>query len=193
VSVALELIGHEGLGACNMRRLASDLGVAPMSIYYHVPSKSDLLDAVADAAIADIRLPRDDLEWADAARMAGYEARRVARRYPELLQTLFDQSRPAVVEFSQRCIEICMNNGFNHRDSWTAIRTIGRYVIGTVMGDLRELRAHGFTAGTLSVPEDEWLRGPGAESLERSFDRGLSVIIGGLELLRHQDASATTS
>src|ERR1700683_1664026 len=57
VAVALDLIGHEGLAACNMRRLASDLGVAPMSIYYHVPSKSDLLEAVADRALVDMQWP----------------------------------------------------------------------------------------------------------------------------------------
>jgi AcrR family transcriptional regulator len=184
IVAALDLIGHEGLAACNMRRLAADLGVAPMSIYYHVPSKSDLLEAVADRALADIQWPDDDLSWDDAVRVAAFEARRVARRYPELLQSLFDPTRPSVQRLAQRGIEICRRAGFGDGDSWTALRTVVQYTTGAVMTDLQQLRAHGFTAGTLSVPEDEWLASDTGQHLERAFDAGLSVIIGGLSRLR---------
>jgi AcrR family transcriptional regulator len=184
IVAALDLIGHEGLAACNMRRLAADLGVAPMSIYYHVPSKSDLLEAVADRALADIRWPDEALAWEDAVRMAAFEARRVARRYPELLQTLFDPTRPSAARLAQRGIEICKRAGFDESDSWTALRTVVQYTTGAVMTDLQQLRAHGFTAGTLSVPEDEWLASDAGQHLEEAFDAGLSVIIRGLASLR---------
>src|SRR5579862_2996856 len=180
IVAALDLIGHEGLAACNMRRLAADLGVAPMSIYYHVPSKSDLLEA-----LADIQWPDEALAWEDAVRMAAFEARRVARRYPELLQSLFDPTRPSVQRLAQRSMDICRRAGFHEDDAWTALRTIVQYTTGAVMTDLQQLRAHGFTAGTLSVPEDEWLASDTGQRLEEAFDSGLSVIIAGLSQLAH--------
>jgi len=183
IVAALDLIGHEGLAACNMRRLASDLGVAPMSIYYHVPSKSDLLEAVADRALADIHWPEDGLGWEDAVRVGAFEARRVARRYPELLQSLFDPTRPSVQRLAQRSMDICRRAGFREDDAWTALRTIVQYTTGAVMTDLQQLRAHGFTAGTLSVPEDEWLASETGQKLEEAFDGGLSVIIAGISQL----------
>lgn len=184
VVAALDLIGHEGLAACNMRRLASDLGVAPMSIYYHVPSKSDLLEAVADRALADIRWPDEGLVWEEAVRVGAFEARRVARRYPELLQSLFDPARSSVRRLAQRSVDMCRKAGFTDLDAWTAVRTVIQYTTGAVMTDLQQLRVHGFTAGTLSVPEDEWLASETGERLERAFDAGLTVIIAGLERLR---------
>jgi AcrR family transcriptional regulator len=184
VEAALTLIGQEGLAACNMRRLAADLDVAPMSIYYHIPSKSDLLEAVCDGALADITLPPDDVSWDEGARIAAYEARRVGRSYPELLQILFDPERPTVKEFSKRCAELCMAMGFSEEDAWTAVRTIGRYVIGSVVADLQQLRSNGFAAGSLAVPHDEWMASENGESLERIFEDGLSAVIAGLGSLR---------
>ncbi|HEV2362137.1 MAG TPA: TetR/AcrR family transcriptional regulator C-terminal domain-containing protein [Acidimicrobiales bacterium] len=184
VAVALELIGHEGLAACNMRRLASDLGVAPMSIYYHVPSKSDLLEAVADRALADMQLPSRSLSWEDEVRVGAFEARRVARRYPELIQSMSDPSRPSVQRLTQRNLEVYRKAGFNGDQAWTAHRTVVQFTTGAVMTDLQHLRAAGFTAGTLSVPEDEWLASDTGEQLEREFDAGLSVIVAGLAALR---------
>lgn len=184
IVAALDLIGHEGLAACNMRRLAADLGVAPMSIYYHVPSKSDLLEAVADRALADIQWPDAGLSWEDAVRVGAFEARRVARRYPELLQSLFDPSRPSVSRLAQRSIEMLCRAGFRESDAWTALRTVVQYTTGAVMTDLQQLRAHGFTAGTLSVPEDEWLASDAGQHLEEAFDAGLGVIVAGISRLR---------
>jgi AcrR family transcriptional regulator len=180
VAVALELIGHEGLAACNMRRLASDLGVAPMSIYYHVPSKSDLLEAVADRALVDMQWPSRDLPWGDEVRMGAYEARRVARRYPELIQSLFDPTRPSVQRLTMRNLEVYRKAGFTPEQASIAHHTVVRFTTGAVMSDLQHLRSAGFTAGTLSVPEDEWLASETGEQLEREFDGGLSIIVAGL-------------
>ena len=37
-----------------MRRLAADLGVEAMSLYYHLPGKERLLDGVAETVVAEI-------------------------------------------------------------------------------------------------------------------------------------------
>ena len=60
VSTALALVDADGLDALSMRRLGAELGVDPMAVYYYVPSKAALLDAVVEAVMAEIDLGIDD-------------------------------------------------------------------------------------------------------------------------------------
>ena len=59
VGTALELVDRDGLRALSMRRLGAELGVDPMAVYYHVPNKDALLDAIVEAVMADIDLTVD--------------------------------------------------------------------------------------------------------------------------------------
>ena len=43
-----------------MRRLGAELGVDPMAVYYHLPNKQALLDAIVEAVMASIDLSVDD-------------------------------------------------------------------------------------------------------------------------------------
>ena len=52
VELALEIIDEDGLDALNMRRLASEAGVKPMSLYHHFPNKGAMLDAVSEKIAA---------------------------------------------------------------------------------------------------------------------------------------------
>jgi AcrR family transcriptional regulator len=56
VSTALALVDREGLKALSMRRLGAELGVDPMAVYYHIPNKEALLDAIVEAVMASIDL-----------------------------------------------------------------------------------------------------------------------------------------
>jgi AcrR family transcriptional regulator len=62
VRTALELVDREGLKALSMRRLGAELGVDPMAVYYHVPNKQALLDAIVEAVMAGIDLSVDHPE-----------------------------------------------------------------------------------------------------------------------------------
>jgi len=59
VATALALVDREGLRALSMRRLGAELGVDPMAIYYHLPNKQALLDAIVEAVMAEIDLSVD--------------------------------------------------------------------------------------------------------------------------------------
>lgn len=60
VTTALRLVDGEGLKALSMRRLGAALGVDPMAVYYHLPNKEALLDAIVEAVMAEIDLTLDD-------------------------------------------------------------------------------------------------------------------------------------
>src|SRR4028119_2254718 len=47
VEGALALADAEGLGAVTIRRLAKELGVTPMALYWHFRSKDELLEGMA--------------------------------------------------------------------------------------------------------------------------------------------------
>lgn len=77
VEAALELADAEGLEALTMPRLARRLDCGVMTLYGYVDSKEDLLDAIAQRGLADLRLPRPLpagaepilLEWGRALRL----------------------------------------------------------------------------------------------------------------------------
>lgn len=48
VEEALSLAGSEGLEAVTIRRLAKELGVTPMALYWHFRSKDELLDGMVN-------------------------------------------------------------------------------------------------------------------------------------------------
>lgn len=60
VRVALALVDRDGLNALSMRRLGAELGVVPMAIYYYIPNKDALLDAIVGEVIAEIDFTKDD-------------------------------------------------------------------------------------------------------------------------------------
>ncbi len=43
-----------------MRRLGAELGVDPMAVYYHLPNKQALLDAIVEAVMGSIDLTVDN-------------------------------------------------------------------------------------------------------------------------------------
>lgn len=55
LSTAFDLLKQYGLADLSMRRLATELGVAPGSIYYHVKNKQELLASLASRMLADVR------------------------------------------------------------------------------------------------------------------------------------------
>lgn len=81
VDTAIALADAGGLDALSMRRLAGELGVEAMSLYYHVPNKEVLLDHMVDRIIAEIGLPSLDDPWKDAMRSRAMSAHEVFQRH----------------------------------------------------------------------------------------------------------------
>ncbi|MFE1557683.1 TetR/AcrR family transcriptional regulator [Streptomyces sp. NPDC058734] len=83
---ALDLLDEEGPQALKMRTLADRLGVRGASLYHHVASKDDVLDAVSELINEEIDLsPLDGPHWREgiAAYARGY--RQVYLRHPNAI------------------------------------------------------------------------------------------------------------
>ena len=65
---AIALADEHGIDKLTMRGLGRELGVEAMSLYNHVGSKDDILDAMIDLVVEDIAVPPAGTYWKDAIR-----------------------------------------------------------------------------------------------------------------------------
>jgi AcrR family transcriptional regulator len=64
-----------------MRKLADELGVAAMSLYYYVPNKLDLVDGMIDIVFGEIEPPSVDVDWKTAMRRRAVSTREALNRH----------------------------------------------------------------------------------------------------------------
>jgi AcrR family transcriptional regulator len=64
IDAATTIVRAEGYEQLTVRRIAAELGVAPMTLYRHVRDKDDLLDEVVDRLLIRAWRPRaDSADW----------------------------------------------------------------------------------------------------------------------------------
>jgi len=89
VEAAAALVDAEGLAAVSVRRLATELGVAGPSLYHHFPTKADILDAVADAVVAQVDVSSFAThDWHEALRLWAYSYHQVLSAHPNVVPML---------------------------------------------------------------------------------------------------------
>ncbi|APW39970.1 hypothetical protein RD110_24470 [Rhodoferax koreense] len=84
LEAALALIDTHGPQAFNIRELARVLGVAPAAIYWHVPSRNELVSGAAALVLHGVA---DDIapgRWQDRLRTLLQRYREVLQRHPRL-------------------------------------------------------------------------------------------------------------
>ncbi len=111
---AVVLADENGIGSLTMRRLADRLHVEPMSLYYHVANKDEILDGMVDAVFGEIELPAPHAEWKTAMRDRAASARDALRRHPWAVSLM--ESRltpgPATLRHHDAVIGCLRNAGF---------------------------------------------------------------------------------
>jgi AcrR family transcriptional regulator len=82
IQVAVALADRGGIDSLSMRKLAGELGIEAMSLYYHVKSKDDILDGMLDAVYGEFATPQAGEEWREAMRERARSTRAVLARHP---------------------------------------------------------------------------------------------------------------
>ncbi len=82
VTCALALVRGEGLSALTMRRVADELGVAPMSLYRHIGDRQDLLVGMLDEVAKAVPRPQRRPDARAELRAIGMNMRDAFHRDP---------------------------------------------------------------------------------------------------------------
>jgi AcrR family transcriptional regulator len=78
---AVELADRGGLEGLTMRKLADELGVGVMSLYYYVPHKDELIEGMVELVFSEIQLPPNDVDWQTAMRQRAISTRAALNRH----------------------------------------------------------------------------------------------------------------
>lgn len=184
-AAALAIADEEGFAAVSMRRVARQLGVGTMSLYYYVKTKAELTAAMDDALMAEVvasTLPKD---WREALTAIALRTRDVFIRHPWALSSL--QSAPPGVNamrHMEQCLQVLAETGMCTEEKLTLLALVDDFVFGY---SLRE------TAGDPTVDVDfakkqlatgafpELRKAFGKErkpSMPNRFQLGLEAILG---------------
>jgi TetR/AcrR family transcriptional regulator, tetracycline repressor protein len=116
VDRALALADSAGLEALTIRRLATELGVTPMALYWHFRSKEELVASVADRIWGEIRTDVDrSSSWPDQLRMMLDSLIDVLRAHASASALLLNSEKlgPSHWEATELTLEILRSAGFD--------------------------------------------------------------------------------
>jgi len=139
VESALEIGTAEGLEAVTLRRLAADLGVTPMALYRHFRDKQDLINAMAEAVLADMDVTvgfEPSMSWSAQIRhaMANYKQQTDARPLALPLSIAYTgDGPPAFWKMLEDLLGILLGAGFPRRQAILLIRTISNLLAGYLL------------------------------------------------------------
>lgn len=198
IQAAVALADADGVEGLTIRKLAAELGVKPMTIYYYVPTKEAIVDGMVDLVFSEIALPPTDTDWKTAMRQRSTSARSVLAAHP-WATPLMESRRtpgPATLRHHDAVIGCLRAGGLSIEMTAHAYALIDAFVYGFAlqeaslpatagddMTDLAQSISGAMPAGDyphlMELTEDHVLQ-PGYDfGLE--FDFGLDLILDGLE------------
>lgn len=135
---ALALADAEGLDAVSARRLAHELGVTPMALYWHFRRKDELLEALADRVVQEVDLSIDrSLPWLEQVRALIESFVAVLRRHPSSCTLL--ANRDVQGESSLAALEVVLDvllrAGFSPEEATQLTRHALRSIYALVGGE----------------------------------------------------------
>jgi AcrR family transcriptional regulator len=116
VGQAIALADAEGLDALTIRRLAQELGVTPMALYWHFRNKEELLTGLADQFWSEIDTDVDDAApWPAQLRALLESLVEVLRAHPSASELLIagKKQSPAALEATEVTLEVLRRGGFD--------------------------------------------------------------------------------
>ncbi|WKX71671.1 TetR/AcrR family transcriptional regulator [Streptomyces sp. XD-27] len=147
VAASVRLLDAEGLAKFSMRRLAAELGVTAMSVYWYVDTKDDLLELALDTVMGEIALPPEAVEpaaalahpfpagqrdWREQLRQLAGEYRKLIVRHPWLspLTGEYLNIGPNAMAFAHAAMRVMRNSGLPDDKVPGALSLVYQFVYG---------------------------------------------------------------
>ncbi|MBO1336665.1 TetR/AcrR family transcriptional regulator [Streptomyces sp. VRA16 Mangrove soil] len=155
----VKLLAAEGLAKFSMRRLAGELGVTAMSVYWYVDTKDDLLELALDRVFGEIRTGDDeaaDDDWRVQVRRLATAYRALLVRHPWISPLVGNYLNigPNALEFAAAVQRVFARTGLPTAAQRGAIASVMQFVYGygTVEGHFRQRCAD------VGMTQDEYFR-----------------------------------
>jgi len=198
---AIELADAGGIESLTMRRLAQELGVEAMTLYYHVANKDDILAGMVDMVVSEMEAPGSDGDWKSSLRTSAISAYEVLVRHRWAANLVLSGPgvSPARLRHMNGILGVLRISGFSPEMTDHAYHALDSHIMGFALWvasmnlgseeDLKAMAAEFLT--TLSREElphlaehvEQHLK-PSDPNDEGEFEFGLDLILDGLERLR---------
>ena len=212
VAVALAIADAEGFEAVSMRRIAGELGAGTMTIYHYVQTKDELVALIGDAIMGELVVPEDELPdgWREGMTAIARRTLAVFDRHPWILRHMGDGDEenpgPNGMRHFEQTLAVMARAGIDAESQLELAALVDEYVFGHAMHsrepnpfgqpdseqerELLEYVERQLTTG--EFPHLEALAGDDVRgtfrrlsataSDERRFERGLKILLDGIEL-----------
>jgi len=164
-------LAQDGIEALSMRRLAQRLGVAPNALYSHVAGRDDLIDALLDDTLNEVRAPdprRGD--WRAGIETIMRRTYALLLAHPDLVP-LYVARRgargPRAVALGEAMLAMLARGGIEGDPAVEAMRTLIVHTIGFAA----------FAVGEPIPPAESSLT---PKALDQLFARSLSWLLDGI-------------
>jgi AcrR family transcriptional regulator len=191
---ALAVADAEGIDAVSVRRLARELGVTPMALYWHFDDKDALRHALGDRLLGGLDLTvDDDLPWPDQLRAFVVSLTAVLRAHPSaavLIGSLPDTASENALRAIEVALEILARAGFSPEEATHVTRQIVRTTTSMVIAELETVPAPGEDKEAVlrALPPERFPRvieaaGPlsACEDPESFYELVIELILAGIE------------
>ncbi len=204
VSATMRLIDEHGLEGHSMRQLGAELGVDPSTIYYYVPSKSDLYNLIVDEIMSGIDLSGDDPSAPVEDRLvaAAHEYLRALLVHPRAMPLAATRSlrTPQQIAGVETLVGIYFDAGFTATEALAAIDVFGMHVLGMANAYAAHLTRSDYRQQDESLGKLPPERSPnvmrllaegGYAGFAVEFERGVRALVRGLLILHAEGALIT--
>ena len=130
-ATALRIADAEGFASVSMRRIAQEMGVGTMSLYYYVKTKADLIAAMDDALMGEVLVPSLPGNCHEALTVIAIRTRDVFLRHPWALSSMLS-APPGVnaMRHMEQCLQALAGTTMTTREKLALLALIDDFVFG---------------------------------------------------------------
>src|ERR687891_1809306 len=136
---AVALADADGIDGLSMRKLALELGSAPMSLYRHFANKERLLDAMVDLVFSEAEVPTGQTDWKSEMRERATATRAALSRHRwanGLMETRASPG-PANSRYHNAFMGCLREAGFPFRQAVHAYNAVQSYTYGFCLQEMQ--------------------------------------------------------
>lgn len=192
VEAGLRIVDEDGIEGLTLRRLARELGVTPMAVYWHVRDKAELLDRIGEQVLETVRVPAAEGDWRRQLRDVHIAMLEPLLRHPNAVDLMIGRARfgPAGILLFERILSILLAAGLSAQAVFDAYQSLYLFQLGFMATArrspefievqrqgamyLRSLDPAAFPAIAGVAPVI------GARTLVEQYETGLDVVIAGI-------------